>query len=48
MGPGVRRDDNTGSASTQIHGISRMAEPIFAGFTRGRFSPYRHACADRP
>src|SRR5215510_12434563 len=49
MGPGLRRDDSTASsASTQIHGISRMAEPISGGFTRQALSLYRLTRADRP
>ena len=36
------------SASTQLRGISRMAEPISGVFTRRRFCLYRLAEADRP
>jgi hypothetical protein len=35
--------ETASSTSTQVHGISRMAVSISAGFTHRRFSPYRLA-----
>src|SRR5215468_6871705 len=52
MGPGLRRDDSGArcaiSVSTQLQGISRMAEPICTAFTHRGLSLYRPARADRP